>query len=141
MSYGRLSGDPPRSVLWPGILGHFGAYGYLKKRDINGALIRELAKTGAVGEHFGLCVCVLARGCCNVLGSISRGIELTFAGEEGGGDPGCRSEFVGELQQRHEMLRTDIFIRLGTGQRPGSARHRGCVYARVFFCAVVAAVV
>ena len=54
--------------------------GYLKKRDINGALIRELATTGAVGEHFGLRVCVLARGWCNVLGSISMGIELTFAG-------------------------------------------------------------
>ena len=73
-----LSGIPPRSVLWPRILGHFGACGYLKKGDINGALIRELAKTGAVGEHLGPCAGVLARGWCNVLGFISMGIELTF---------------------------------------------------------------
>ena len=54
--------------------------GYLIYGDINGALIRELAKTGALGEHLGPCAGVLARGWCNVLGSISMGVELTFVG-------------------------------------------------------------
>ena len=54
--------------------------GILILGDINGALIRELAKTGAVGENLGPCAGVLARGWCNVLGSISMGVELTFAG-------------------------------------------------------------